>query len=362
MEVALAEKILLSIEKLPKKLRVEDAKHVIRAWLRASDLREDQWGNFALTVTDKERWQGVRGVRYHITERQLQRQVKHDRDWSNVASTPVIDAANALINNAAVALGKTELVDKAKSDIGARKDAVAQRKQSTEDKRATVEARSFARKYVAYKFRDAVIDNYTGKKIDEETVKKINEVMDFQTAFFKSVKTKPTDSMFASVDNPPVLPMFGPTNYSWVETVDSVRYTVAVHNKDGEKKASIQIGSSGGLRAIDPFAVGLSRSIMMQRNEGDGVISGAIVFDGKKFSAGLLLIMVRNDDETTKRKGVGTRLLRLWCRLMAGYGIDRWVAIAVGDEGAAFLTALEKKGAITIQRGQDSNWVVTCVR
>jgi hypothetical protein len=352
--------VLAIAESLPRKLKITDAKRVIETWLRARGLPEDRWGNYAITVSEHDKGDDVAAERYHFTDRQLQHQVRFSSgsgDWHNRTSTPVIDSANALIGHAAKALGKVDVLEATKGTVVARKEAVQQRVRTTERKKVETTASVIAAKFVAKKYRADVLKNYTGEIIEPERLAEIKEILAFQKAFFTSVKTLPTDEAFASVDVPPFLPVFGPMTYEWVETVDGVAYTIRVENK-AKNKATITIGTSGGMLAVDPYSMSM-RQTRQVGAQGDGLISGTLLYDSasKSFMAGLLLIQANGE----RRAGVGTRMLSLWCRMMLGYGIARWAAIAVGEEGEGFLTALERRGSIKVDRRPGSRtWAVSC--
>ena len=355
MDPTVAAAVLATAETLPKKLKIADAELIVRRWLRALPREEDRWGNFHLEITPKERESGVVDMRYHFTDRQLQRQAKYgDRpDWYNRSSEPLLEAANTLIRKAGEALGRTDVVERATKVKTQRVEATEKRARAVVSKDEERAAHDLARKFLAKRYRDDVLKNYTNVTIEPERLAEMKSVLEFQSAFFRGVKTKPDDSAFASIDAPPILPVFGPITYEWVESEGGVAYSVFVTNKE-KNKAIVKIGASGGMLDIDPVTMRVSAQ-RRENIQGDGFIDGYIVQKDGKFYGALVVIQA-----TETKRGVGTRLLNLWCRLMAGYGITRWMAVSVGDEGAAFFNALEKRGRVRVDR-RDVNWVMQCL-
>jgi len=117
----------------------------------------------------------------------------------------------------------------------------------------------------------------------------------------------------------------------------------------------VNIGAHGKF-AIDP----LTRRMYVPGYEpiGDAQATGRVVWDDKAKRFDGVLFMVTS---LSKQKGAGSRVIELWCRMMQGYGIDAWIAEAVGDEGMAFITALERKGKLSILGGDRNNLIVGCL-
>jgi hypothetical protein len=355
VDTTVAAAVLDAAEHLPKKLKIADAETIVRRWLRALPREEDRWGNFHIEITAKERESGIVDVRYHFTDRQLQRQVKYgsDSEWRNRSSQPLLEAANTLITKAATALGRTDIAERATKIRAQRVEATEKRARAVVSRTEKEAAFTLARKYLAKKYRDDVLRNYTNVPIDPARLAEMKGILEFQSAFFQGVRTIPGDETFASIDLPPILPVFGPISYEWVETEGGQPYSVFITNKE-KNKAIVKIGAAGGLLDIDPVTMRVSAQ-RRENIQGDGWIDGYIVQKDGKFYGVLVVISALN-----KKVGAGTRLLNLWCRLMAGYGITRWVAVAVGDEGAAFFNALEKRGRVRVDR-RDVNWVIACL-
>lgn len=364
MDKTVAAAVLATAETLPKKLKVVDAEAIVRRWLRALGRPEDRHGNFALEIPEDLRQDGVVARRYHFTDRQLQKQVKYGPgpyggrpDWYNRSSRPIIDAANELIQLAAEALGRTDVAEQVTKTKQQRTSATEKRAEEVKAKEIDLKAKNLARKYLAKKYREDVLKNYANVAIDPDRLAEMKQALEFHTEFFRGAvlgqRTMPTDDMFASIDAPPILPLFGPIEYEWVEREGGVPYSIYVANKE-KNKAIVKIGSSGTLVDIDPSSLRVSGN--MRRNaEGDGSIDGILLYRDNKFYGALVVISAQK-----KKAGVGTRLLNLWCRMMAGYGIKQWVAVAVGPEGQGFFAALEKRGRIRVdERG--SNWVIRCL-
>ena len=106
---------------------------------------------------------------------------------------------------------------------------------------------------------------------------------------------------------------------------------------------TVEIGTHDGFR-IDPLrfaVVGLSDSNV----EGDGGLSGTATMDRDTAEIAAALVLI---DTQTKRSGAGSRMLRLWCKIMRGWRVNRWVVVGAGEEGLPFFEAMDRKGVARI--------------
>jgi transcriptional regulator with XRE-family HTH domain len=146
-----------------------------------------------------------------------------------------------------------------------------------------------------------------------------------------------------------------PREYTWVDRELGLPITVKRHR--GSPAVEIQIGSLW----VDPLSGAVTKAGMLRAVSEDRTgLSGAVKVmetDRHRFVGGILYMII----STSPRKGVGTNMVRTWCRLMKGYGVSTWVARAVGDQGAAFLNELEARGEIRVtSRLPNRDWVVQC--
>ena len=137
--------------------------------------------------------------------------------------------------------------------------------------------------------------------------------------------------------------------------------TCALPISHGKGKAVVEIGHPGGAMGgtigVDPVTLRIRSRWGGAEAKGDGYISGTLGYDKEEaaIDAGLLMMTAHQP-----RSGAGARLLWIWCTLMGGYLIRRWVAEAVGPEGEAFLKAMERRGEITLHGQRGSYWVASC--
>lgn len=270
-----------------------------------------------------------------------------------------VDSARNIVIDAAKHVGDEAMMAAwGKAAAGKQKAAAkATERRSKQSTRKT--AAEYAMKQLGFENPRLVAVAGYGIKLDEPELNRlISRRDDLVEDFVKVLESgspliPKDDSTFASVDKPPTPPLFYNVNYLWSEVVDGVEYTV--HMKQAEKGVAIvTIGSSGGFgMVVNPRTHQMQQAYYISK--GDAQISGQIAFNGDTFLASLFLIA-----STDKQKGAGTRVLSLWCRMMAGYGIEAWRGEAVGPEGAAFLKALTAHGKIEILGAQKSNLKVQC--
>jgi hypothetical protein len=330
-------------------MKADEARDLIRAYLRLEGFRPDSYGNFKSPSDPKHR--------YHFSKQRVQFQRRGPGGWSNVDSYLPGDMARRIVTAAARTAGETALADK----FMAGRKAAAKRKiagQKREEKRRTeVDARQIAQKAFAAENPDIALKIGSRVKVPSgkfAVAKERIHNLSMQWAdHIAAGGAPPPDSAFATVDYPPVLPVFFPYTYDWTETVDGVEYSIHVEHGEGGT-ANVMIGAHGSF-GIDP----VSHRMFVPKHKavGDAQISGRIVWDdsGKELAGMLFMITALN-----KGRGAGSRVMQLWCRMMRGYGIEAWIGEAVGPEGMAFLKAMDAKGKLAILGGDSRSLVVAC--
>jgi len=328
-------------------LNTKTATFVVQEWLRARGLEEDRWGNFIDPSAPDDRW--------HFKERVVNRQTKLHGEWRNRASNPLLEAADNLITKAADALGRTEALEAARARKGQR--GAAREKRATKAERQAMEDRAhqLATKAVAAQYRVEVLGALLGKLPMERQRELGQEQKQHYDRILQLLEsgTELSEDGIVTVDYPPVLPLKMKLRYVWTETVDGVAYTVMVDHKAGV--ARVVIGSVGmGSMFADP----VTHQALVQDwdAEGDAVAIGQVRIQDGAVAAALFLMVSH-----TKQRGAGSRILSLWCRMMSGYDVEHWLAEAVGDQGEAFLRALERRGAIKLEGRRGSYWLVRCL-
>lgn len=356
MEPAVAEAVLSAAPR-SKKLDGGDALAVIFAWLRAKGYERDRWGNYLKAAEPDVRW--------HFKERVLNQQYKYAGEWRNKSSRSLIEVANNLIVNAAKALGQpeAEVATAARGRREQRTAAAEKRAAKVAREALQKQARTLAAKALAWKYR-AELDRQLRGELPTPSVAeqfRADNAAAVETILAALEAKQPVDDddgQIATVDQPPLLPLLQDVQYEWDHRQDGVDYTIAVaHHQRGQ--AAIRIGKSTDADigiGVDPITHAISWQLHRDQR-GDGLATGQLVQrEGVRFAK--LFLIIAHD----KQRGVGTRLMRIWCRLMAGYGVSDWLAEAVGPEGEAFLLALEKRGTIEIdhENSKGAFWLVRC--
>jgi hypothetical protein len=237
----------------------------------------------------------------------------------------------------------------------------AKRKAASESRREKAARRELehkavilANKQLAFEHPDVVLSTFTGR-LDPPTGERFRAEQTRLTAVWAEELTRGTTVFpsFASVARPPLLPIrIHDSVYRWVEQEGGVDYTTSFEN-GGADTMKIVVGSTGGFMSINPVT---HRPIMQPYDSvGDGYLGGAVALTPTGLVARLFLVMVQKP-----RTGAGTRLLSLWCKLMNAYGIRAWVAEAIGEEGEAFLQAMQRRGAISIVEDRGAYKLVRC--
>lgn len=330
-------------------MKADEARDLIRAYLRLEGYRSDSYGNFKKPSDPKHR--------YHFSKQRVQFQSRSPRGWSNEGSDLPGDLARRIVTGAAKIAGDTALADKFMAGRkAAAKRKIAGRKRE-EKRKGEVDALHIAQKAFAVESPDIALRIGSRVKVPSgkfAVAKERVHNLSMQWAdHLLGGGEPPPDSAFATVDYPPILPVFFPYTYDWTETVDGVEYSIHVeHGEYGT--ANVMIGGHGNF-AVDPMTHRMF--VPKYKPVGDAQISGRIVWDdsGKELAGMLFLITSLN-----KRRGAGSRVMQLWCRMMRGYGIEAWIAEAVGAEGMAFFEALAAKQTLAILGADRKNLVVAC--
>lgn len=318
-----------------------DAESLVRSYLRAKGLREDRYGNF-LNPDDP-------GMRYHLKERVVNLQEKIGGDWRNIRSMNLIPYAVGLAKKAAEIAGDASVLEKADKKRTAIRAAKDKRAKQANEKATKRTIWLYAMRRIAFEYPDLFRKNAVGAQaLSPEQAAEMQAKRDeFQAHAEKLIADGHldwvTDDPFASADRPPLTPFFyEKTAVVWVETIDGVKYQISVKNED-RYRVTVEIGTHEGFR-IDPLqlkVVGLSGANV----EGDGGLSGTAVIDRDTADVRAALVLI---DTQTKRSGAGSRMLRLWCKMMRGWRVNRWSVIGAGEEGLPFFEAMDRKGVARI--------------
>ena len=326
-----------------------EARDLIRAYLRAAGLREDSYGNFKNPSDPNER--------YHFSRQRVQLQRKHGRQWSNVRSYSPTGMARKIVISSSKTVGDSSLEDRFRSKVKAEGARRKKAKRTAAEGKVAAKAKEIAQKAFAMNEPELAVKVGSGVVMPSSQVAhakdRIQQLTRKWTEHLLAGGAAPLDSAFATVDSPPVLPVFLPYEYTWSETVNGVTYSVHVENAE-KGTANVSIGGYGRF-SVDPRT---HRMLVPDyETSGDASISARVVWDedGKQMVGVMFMITALN-----QKRGAGSRVMELWCRMMRGYGVSAWIGEAVGPEGMKFLRALERKGKIKILGGDSKNLVMTC--
>lgn len=334
-----------------RKIDRGNAEVIIKAWLKSLGYERDRWDNYAKPGEEE---------RFHFKTNVLNRQYKHAGEWRNLTSTPLIDAAQNLVVSAAALTGNREVQERFSKAKAKRKEAVVARATKAEAQRAAREGYLLAMKQAGYDEPETAVAYAANKLSDAKRkafIDKYTPIVEQWKQRVLAGEAPKTDDQFASADRPPVLSLYvDGLEYTYTVQVDGVDYTVAVRPVS-KNVADVYIGTMtpGGGMEVSATRMRMAMAGLGSEAKGDAGISGRIYLTDGKLGAALFLITSH-----TKQAGAGTRALRIWCAMMAGLGIKLWVAEAVGEEGAAFLKALERKGTIEVKGIRGANWVIEC--
>lgn len=329
-----------------KKLTGAIAREIVTAWADASGWHRDRWGN----------WHPREGLRIKLTKQRVQRQKKRvGGRWSNVRSTPMIEAAQNIVKKAATALGDEEVLGRIEGARSKRKAAQRKRQEvaTAEERKKAVE--DMAAKVISMERPMGFVTMYETDKPSEDFARRYMELTG-QIDRLQKAGRMPTDQDFFRTMQPPIAPVLIDSKASWVEEVDGVPYTVTLRHGDRDR-AVVEIGSIGSMgltNRVDPITK--MAVVDFEAREGDSYISGYIKRRPDDVPVALLFFI----QSQTKQRGGGSRALDLWCNLMDSFGVDAWVAEAVGEEGVAFLDKKVAQGRLESLGQQGSNIVMRC--
>jgi hypothetical protein len=342
-----------------RRLSAAEAKELVGFWARLVGYAPDRFGHLVRNGTRRLKF--GRGV-VRDEERQGSR-------WVNLRSQQAIDMANNLLVNAAKAAGDETVERRIAGAKQGRSDQKAARARKAREAEAREEARRFALKFAASKFREETLGNLTGKTLPNARYLELKEFIETQrdvfAAFLLAGRALPGDEHYASVKEPPFLPVFTDAEYHWVERVGEHRYSVTVRHR-APNVAEVLIGRAMGARMMGGYLgvpVGATASgftVYAKEHdgaEGDAIAAGLVSWDParKRFEGQLTTAVARG------KGGVGgLRAGLLWCRLMAGYGIESWVGFAMTDDGKRLLEALERRGSVRVLERAGNSAVLAC--
>jgi hypothetical protein len=342
MAPAVAEAVLAVAP--PGKVDLTNGRRVVSAWAAAKGWTRDAWGNH-IVEAGKERW--------HFSKQRVHRQARNDEgEWSDIRSFSIIATAITLLSRAAEALGRTDVAAKATALRASRTSTRKKRASKAEEGRLRERAAVFAAKHLAHESPREVLLARQNKLESADAVNALRgRLAALQAEYLEKVKAGarlPGDEAFASLAEPPTLPLVSAIDYEWVETVGGIRYTIALEAQGGGAMA-VHIGSEGHLR-IDPVSHAVKSST---GQEGDGAVAGVVSLERGKLAARLFSMGATSP-------GAGLRLGWLWCQLLRGWKIREWLAEAVGVQGEAFIQAAAKRGSLSVVGRKGSYLVVRC--
>lgn len=328
------------------KTTVARAKNILILWLRTCFTR-DAWGNY----------HAPSGERWHFKSTVLNRQVKEAGDWRSVASSPILAAALALVADAAKVVGDTVAAERVKAERVGRVADKKARASAAEEKRANHRAALVAAKRIAWEDRAVILRALgVGKPLPAEPLAELQAKVKLYTREYRLMADagvdSPPDGDFATVDRPPLLPLARDVSYQWVEHVGPLPYTVRVETSS-KGVALIRIGQQGSGLDIDAAtrAMTTTRATDLQ---GDGYLSARVEAapDGRLGAALFMLV--------SHKPTAALRLWGLWCRMMRGYGIGRWLGEGLNEAATKMVRAMAKNGSIQIEAEYGSSMVIRC--
>jgi hypothetical protein len=324
---------------------------IMAVWLRARGLGVDRWGKWV---------DEANGAKYDIAERTFKKFKKGRDGWTVVSSQPLIESAINLVVNAEASLGIVPGVGVKMRDSLMNK---AQKAQKARDKKELESsAKLLATKRIAAEEYGTVLGFLSGSL--KLSMEKRSEFAKHNIAYLDQARAEleqgaemPGDAEFVTVDQPPFLPAFMTSVKYYYEVEEGgVKYSVRMENS-GHRRMNVHVGRAGdsGFLQVDPSTMQM-RMYSGVELKGDGNADGHVEYaeDGTPH-ASLFLITAKE-----RKKGAGTRLMRIWCQLMKGYGVKQWIGEAVGEEGMVFLNKLAAKGALTIHKSDGSFLLISC--
>jgi len=321
------------------------AESFLQWYLRQLGYEKNRWGSY-----DK----GKRRIKF--TARNIQIFTKGSASrWVKLGSHPMIGYAADLIKLAA-SHGTTEQKEQVEAQA---KKTTAKKKKAKAKATAKAQAKlleEHAGKLTEYRYPEgreiaaqyalgdpAAEDRYGA--LYQDTLDHLKGIPNIATMIPKR------DDRLVSLSKPPFRPLFAPDmSYQWVE--DRTPIELLSKGPGWGQKMVVRIGTMGSLTpAVDPVTLKIEvPSFFWDEGEVDfqGQLAGYIQVQhydsGSLFEPVLVFISA-----SERHRGYGTFLLRLWCRLLQGYGLRQFVAVGIGEEGMAFLDRLHEKGQLTVE-------------
>lgn len=337
------------------------SRSLIERWLRAIGYEQDRYGNY-LSKDRQTRW--------HFKEQVVRREKRHAADagggWFALSSTPLIEAGQNLLLKAAETLEDGEMLALVQKRVGARQKTAETRANKAKMEETLLKAKIDATKILSAKYPrryfEAAVRDF--KTEDARVMSDELAVLTDQALERVERGERIDDGKIVSLKKPPVACLFSDKiSYFWIENVDGVDYSIYIAPKRSGF-VEVHIGRPSmspftPLVSSDTMKLSLDQSSL--KSAGDGYISGDITRrpdDQNPDTAmrGRLFLISSHK----KQSGTGTRLLKIWCQLMAGYGIDRWIARGVGDEGRAAFQAWERGKKIDIVAEEGATMAIAC--
>lgn len=351
MEQRTAEAIVAALDKYkvkPSRMTADEARLIVEAWC-AAKWRLDFHGNY---LTEE-------GTRFHFSRANLQHQEKRYGRWSNLSSKPYKDVALNLIKNAATTLGREDLVAVATGTKAKRKSVQEKRYSREEEKLAREQARKEITQVIGAEMPWALLDVSRGQPVTPEMQARLDQLED------EGVRGAALEALRASdlTARVPTGPLVGPVHHEWTTVQDGVAYTVRLVPDPKQKAMRVFVGRSGSqlLGDVDPktgwvsSAGWSSQGGAQDKLQGDGYISAWVRWSDQLQGLFGALYLISAQD---KQHGAGSRMIKIWLRMLDSLRVRTWVAQAVGEEGLSFLQKLQQRGWLKLTPGTGSNVVV----
>lgn len=295
--------------------------------------------------------------RYRIKARVLELEVRGDSgQWVKVASQPLIDSALKLAGVAEGAPGEA-----AKAAVEQRRVQRGKRRTQQEERQREEQIHGLALKVAAATddIAKRVALKHEARSTLDQLAAALKERVRAQVAAAGFPKR---DEWLVSLDQPPWLPLIVPVTYQWVERISDSAVAVRVqHVRPGYASVLIFAIREPGHMAIDPTREGAMPLVPWWKPEEIPLSYGDITGDLIVTNEGRLLPrMFTIGVAGEKRRGSGTWLMNVWCRLVRGYGVHGFVARKPRTEGRPFLHALANKGVINLLSTEGDEWIAAC--
>ena len=338
-----------------KKVDTRSAKRIITAWLTARGFVVDRWGNWKKP--------GVADERYKFKKRNFVKQAKVNGRWGNIGTSQTnIQAALNLVENAVKAVGDEKYVRHLLKKKSARKTAQKKTAVRRITNKQLEEARVHAMHWMAHEywnlFYDALVLN--DKKASNAIQRQVHpQYVELGAAYAELLRDgRELPKIKWSTSKPPLTIFFRDAAFSWREKMDSKPYSVSITNHD-KQSATVHLGQSGSFGlTVDPHRLVMSGGPESANAVGDAYVSGAVsmLSRGGGLYGRMFMILARK-----KGRGAGLRILKLWCKLMKGYQIERWMIQALGEEGERWIRLQASRRQLTILQERGADMLVQCM-